>query len=125
MARVTHDEVNDLIATGDKDTTPFIETATNFITDELGSSGLSEARLRSIELWLSAHYTALSIEKGGLKSQTIDDVKEVYAVQDGVGLGGTRYGQTAMSLDTTGILRSLGGKGAARFTVVGDGSNSA
>lgn len=116
--RVTNDEVNDLIDAGDKDLTPFIETANSVVTDELGSSDLSVERLKKIELWLSAFYTALTIEKGGLRSKTVDDVKEVYATLSGKGFGSNRYGDVAMSLDTTGILRSMGSRGPARFTVM-------
>lgn len=114
--RVTHDEVNDIFETS-TDTTPFIRTANLLVSEQLVGKGLSDARLREIELWLSAHYAAVSLEKGGLRTKVIGDARETYALQTGAGLGMTRYGQQAVAMDTTGLLRTLD-KAKARFTVL-------
>jgi len=95
-------------------------TANNFVTDHLGTSTiLSTAALADIEMYLAAHFVALTEEKGGITSESMGDAATKMFGKFEAGLGGTRYGQQAMSLDVTGTLRSLGSPALkARFTVV-------
>ncbi len=119
--RVTDDEVHAIIQEidDDVDTTPFIETANLVINEKLVGKGLTDAMLVKIELWLSAHFTTLDNEKGGLRSSKMGESDESYVwTRGGSGFGTTRYGLTAISLDFTGILQTLSAQGAARFTVV-------
>lgn len=124
MARVTESEVA-AIYPGDcelTDFTTFIQTATLVVTEELGSSGLSKDRLTQIELYLAAHLTVISLEKGGLTRQKIGDSEDFYQLWTNLstGFNATRFGQQAVMLDTTGTLQAIGsGKLKAQFRVVG------
>jgi hypothetical protein len=122
MFRVTTDEVNDIMTDSvspSKDLTPHIETANLMVTEDLVGQGLSDARLKLIEKWLSAHFAAIDVEKGGLTRIRTGDASEGYTAPTrmGKGLEMTRYGQQVMMLDTTGILRSHG-EMKARFTIL-------
>jgi len=96
----------------------FIETATTLVTDALGTSALTDTTLEEIERWLTAHLIAYTLERQS-KSEEAGSAKIVYAgdlAQEG--LKGTTYGQMAVSLDTTGTLKSLyGGEKRIQFLV--------
>ena len=106
----------------DRDTQPFINTATLIVTEELSGKGLSSDRLDAITLYLSAHFVCVTEERGGLRRSKLGDADESYVVPSSneVGFASTRYGQQAMILDTTGTLAnvSAGAKLRARFTVI-------
>lgn len=121
MARVTDQEVKAIIDT-ERDTTPFIETAHLLVNEELADKGMSDERLTQIEKYLSAHYTAVTEERGFLaQTKTVDSVEEYGFNEDMmIGLTLTRYGQQAISLDTSGRLQQLSGgvaSGVAKFEV--------
>ncbi|KKK58041.1 hypothetical protein LCGC14_3048420 [marine sediment metagenome] len=118
MARVTVDQVNDIVDTK-RDCTPFIETANLMVTEDLVGKGLTDARLVKIELYLSAHLVVLTEERGGLTRTRTGDATDGYAAPTrmGTGLELTRYGQMVMQLDTTGTLKASN-KLKARFTVM-------
>ena len=122
MARVTTTEVDkifDVETIGDLDT--FIATANLLVTEELGSAGLSSDRLKQIELYLAAHFAAVTFEKGGLRRQKIGDAEEDYKVlgASAIGLVSTRYGQQAIALDSSGTLGALTASTVkARFRIV-------
>lgn len=122
MARVSALEVSEIFAVDTiNDLNTFITTAHLIVTEELISSGLSAARLKEIELYLSAHFASLRFEKDGLRKQKIGDVEEEYNAVKGTkgGLESTRYGQQALALDTSGDLASLAtSPRKARFRVV-------
>ena len=120
MARVTTDDVNDIVEVAtDADLTPFITVANLMVTEDLVGKGLSDERLVQIELWLAAHFTVIHFEKGGLNRIRTGEASEGYSAptRAGKGLEMTRYGQQVMMLDTTGILRSHG-RSKARLTVM-------
>lgn len=105
MARVTDCEVKEILNT-EVDTTPFITTANLIVTEELGTSTLSDARLKQIELYLAAHFATLRDPQ--VKSEKVGDASVTYAVDSkGKGLETTAYGQTALALDTTGTLMNI------------------
>lgn len=106
-ALVTDAEVKALIDT-DRDTTPFIDTADLIVSEQLSGKGLTDARLKQIELYLAAHFAAITEERGALKSTKMGDSSDTYDNQAGFGLKLTRYGQQAISLDTSGTLSALG-----------------
>ena len=106
MSLVTDAEVKAVVDTS-RDTTPFIATADLIITEDFANSGLTSARLTQIELYLAAHYVALTEERGNLTKHSKGDASEEYEMIIGSGLALTRYGQQALSLDNTGILNSL------------------
>lgn len=103
MPRVTVDEVKGLIKTS-FDVQPFISTAELIIDEALVGQGLSVARLKTIELWLSAHFVAVAEERGALTRSKKGASEEDYEIKVGTGLNMTRFGQQAMALDTTGVL---------------------
>src|SRR3990172_8340214 len=106
MPQVTEAEVKKLIETS-LDVTPFILTASLIVTEDLADSGLSIDRKKQIELYLAAHYTALTEGRGGLKVSKTGDSLESYQGKFGSGLNMTRFGQQAVSLDSSGILANM------------------
>ncbi len=103
MPRVTVDEVKGLIATS-FDVNPFIATAGLIVDESLVGLGLTDARLKLIELWLSAHFVAVAEERGALTRSKKGASDEEYEIVVGTGLNMTRFGQQAIALDTTGAL---------------------
>ncbi len=110
--RVTAAEVKEVIATSISDAivlSSMITTASNYIDVHLPDAGHSVATLKSIELYLSAHLVAVTEERGGLKYSKLGDASDAWDVSKfGDGFKSTRFGQTALALDTSGILASMG-----------------
>lgn len=118
MALVTDSEVKAIIDTT-RDTTPFITIADLIITEQLSDKGLSDDRLKTIELYLAAHYTAITEERGALKSIKIGEATDTFDSQAGQGLKLTRYGQQAISFDTSGTLIAMSSRTfPAQFRVI-------
>lgn len=106
-ARVTADEVREIVETSITDdalATNHITTANLIVDEHLATSGLSDDMLKRIELYLAAHYVALTEERGGLTRNKLGDGDESYANVYEAGYHSTRFGQTALSLDSTGLL---------------------
>ncbi len=114
MARVLAVEVKQIYDTDadEGDLKPFIDAASMLVTEELSSSALSADRLKMIELYLSAHFALISLERGGLIRQQIGNSEEWYQNpgQNKTGLTATRFGQTAVLLDTSGVLGAISEK---------------
>lgn len=106
MARVTDEQVKKVIETDLEDITLFMETAEMIVDEQLTGKGLSDDRLAKIELYLSAHFVTLRERQ--LKSEKFGDASETYQGETGMNLKASFYGQTALSLDTTGSLTNLG-----------------
>ncbi|PHR87490.1 MAG: hypothetical protein COA78_37085 [Blastopirellula sp.] len=103
-------EVRELITLMAEDNTilhNFINTANVYREANLASSGLSTVVLTEIEKYLACHFAAMAEEKGGIVRETIDDATDVYNNDYGPGLRSTRFGQTAIILDTSGTLAGL------------------
>lgn len=115
-ALVKPDDVRDIFTTKmtDSQIAAHINTA-HLVTDRI--TGLATATLTAIELWLSAHFAAITDPE--LKSESVGGEWSVSlnVKTPGDGLNATRYGQQAMELDTTGTLAESGGK-AAVFQVM-------
>ena len=120
MARVTDAELRAIIdVEAERDLSPFIIMAALLVDEDLAGSSLSTARLKQIELYLAAHYTALTVERGSLAVSKAGDALESYKGNFTEGLNLTRYGQTAINLDTSGKLAALATtKKPAQFRVV-------
>lgn len=103
--RATTDSVTAIYPTT-ADLNVFIEMANLLVDEELASSGLSERRLKLIESNLAAHF-ALLAAGGQIVFQAKGESRESYAGKYGEGLKSTRYGQAAISLDSTGSLSVL------------------
>jgi len=120
MARVTALEVKDILDTDLSDSVveAFISDASNLIDelfeDETGlfedETGVSDELLASIEKWVAAHFVAIRDQRP--KSEKVGDASITYHGTSGKGLEFTPYGQQALLLDTTGRLKSIGGKRA-------------
>ena len=102
-----------------RDTTPFIVTAALIVSEDLTGQGYSAARTDQITLYLAAHFVAITEERGNLTKHTKGDATEEYAMKLGSGLRLTRYGQQAMDLGTSGILKAASSETLqAQFRVV-------
>ena len=108
-ARVTSSEVKVVVSTSiDNVTTPFIDIATLIVDEDLADYGMSADRLTKIELYLAAHFVAMKEERGGLTRTRTGDSEDYFRAFMGDGLKATRYGQTAMLIDSSGRLSGLG-----------------
>lgn len=108
MARITQTELEVIISNpSSADLTPFITAANDLVTDRLGSEGMSSTRLKSIELFLAAHFATVLLRRTGVEE--IGEARIEYQPGKlGVFLRSTDYGQAAMSLDTSGKLGAVG-----------------
>lgn len=105
--RVTAAEVTAIIPTSIADATilaEMITTASQFVDDHLADQDLSTRILRSIEQYLAAHFVALTEEGGGLISSEFGDADDKWANVYESGLKSTRFGQAAISMDSSGTL---------------------
>lgn len=98
----------------------FIETANAYIDVHLvPAAGHSDKMLEKIELYLSAHFVALTEEQGGITRSKLGDADESFANVYEAGFKSTRFGLQALALDTSGILNSVSAtKLKAEFRVV-------
>ena len=78
-----------------EDVTPFVNPA------------YSSDRTWMITKYLAAHYIAVTTERGAVSQGVIGDARESQRITVHEGLGMTRFGQTAMALDTSGRLTLL------------------
>lgn len=99
--------------------TPFIATASELVDDVAASSSAPDAtRLELIERWLSAHFYAQRDPRAA--SEKAGSVAASYQSKVDLGLNNTHYGQMAITLDPTGMLKSASkGKRVARMSWVG------
>ena len=96
-----------------------IDTANVLVDTYLAASGLSESVLEKIELYLAAHFVALTEEGGGITRKKIGDADESYANIFEEGFRSTRFGQNALALDSSGTLASVTQtKLSARFRII-------
>ena len=97
----------------------FIDTATALVDRVVtcaAEKGIthSSTELELIERWLAAHFYLHADQP--FKSNKTGDASAVYQGEFGKSLKSTRYGQTALTLDHSGCLKSLSkGKTVARF----------
>lgn len=109
-SRISEEEVKALLApyAESSDVTLFMEQALVLVDEELVGKGLSDSRLRIIELNLAAHFAVLSVERGGFAYQKSGLSEESYAVnREVVQFSSTRFGQQALAMDSTGSLNRL------------------
>lgn len=104
--RITDAEVQDLVEVDDSiSLTPFIAAAEELVTECCTDSDYTVTRLAMIEAWLSAHLYLMRDQ--AVASERAGDVSVNYQYQIGLNLQQTKYGQTAMMLDTAGNLAAL------------------
>lgn len=127
MARVAQAEVRDIAGLPDTASAAIvaaIPVASTLVTENLVGQGLSVDTLRSIELFLAAHFATLAWEKGPLAAVQIGEATERYHDIYKAGFSSTRFGQQALLLDKTGILSDMSANASspmrrAEFTVIG------
>jgi hypothetical protein len=119
MARVTTEEVKEIISTDLEDIIidVYITGANQIVSSKLANSGLSTATLKEIERWLTAHMIANTKNRMTVKEKLGEASIEYIVGKYGSGLSSTPYGQTVLLLDTSGILGSSG-KRAASITAI-------
>lgn len=84
------------------------DAADALYTSQLGSFGtdvISTTLKAQICGYLGAHFAALTVERGGLAEEQVGETRQEYDRKYEMGLGLTRFGQMAISLDPTGTLR--------------------
>ena len=114
MARVTVDEVKNMLDNTQLSDTiigGYITSGNIFITENLGSSGLSDDVLKEIERWTVCHMIASTRDRRSA-SEAAGSAKITYYDVFGSGFKSTDYGQMALTLDNTGTLAALGKKAA-------------
>jgi len=125
MPRVSEDQVRGVTnEPSTVDASQAIDAATLFVDEELVGKGPSDARLVQIELYLAAHFLAITTREGPLAAETMGDASERYHNIYTAGLRSTRFGQQAVLLDTSGTLAAIASKSEnldkkdAEFTVI-------
>jgi len=118
--RVTGDEVKNILETiRTSDQIEHYITAANLIvTEDLVGQGMSDERLKLIELYLSAHFVAIDDQRFSSHKDGEASASFMGASSIGKGLELTFQGQQALVLDSSGILRSKGKKQVS-FDVMG------
>ena len=90
------------------DFTVFIQAANEIVNEYLVPVGsLTETRLGMIETWLAAHFSCALQRQAN--SESAGDVSVTYGAASGQneGIAATRFGQTAITLDSTDTLKRL------------------
>lgn len=111
--RVTGSEVLEVIATSlsSAEVAPMITAANMLVTAKCAGAGYTDAELKEIERWLSAHFVSVrDPSRSALASKTVGEASETYALtkSGGEGFAITPYGQQALLLDYRGCLASVG-----------------
>lgn len=101
------------------DLSPFIATASAVVARVSAcatrkAATLSADELSMMEAWLAAHFYKQSDQ--AVTSESTEGASASYQGQTGMGLEGTKYGQTALSLDFTGCLAAVA-KGGRRVGI--------
>lgn len=106
--RVTVSEIKEIYPTSLEDDViePYIDIANDLVTEKLtGMHG--DERLAIIEKFLTAHLIVTTRDRQATW-QELGDARVRYTDVFGEGLKSTTFGQTALLLDTSGILASSG-----------------
>ncbi len=103
---ITGEQVKRIIKTDIDDIDLFIDTAEDLANEELANKGLSERRFLKIIIYLSAHF--LTLKERQVAMEKLGDASNTYQGATGMYLDSSLYGQTALVLDTSGTLKTLG-----------------
>lgn len=117
--RVIPQEVKQIIDTSltDPRIETFISSANAVVTDLLSGAGYTEEKLKTVELWLTAHFIASTVERQ-IKAEQTGQARVDYEGRTWKGLDGTTYGQQVMLLDTSGMLVQRIGKRIASMYAI-------
>ena len=89
----------------EEETTSFITTAHDFLVGVLDGYGIPDTLMSQIALYLSAHFAVLSYPS--VSREQLGPMSQSFFGKLGLGLENTKYGQSALSLDPTGVLKDL------------------
>lgn len=108
MAIVRADVVKVIDLPADDDAALWIAMAASVASEYL-TAALPAGRLDHIQIWLAAHFAAMKYERGSMTREKEGDAEQGYQVkhEDLQGLAETRFGRTAIALDSTGSLAGL------------------
>ena len=108
--RVTATDVRAIIPTSllDAAIDAYIKIANPMVTNTV-TCGLSEAVLKEIERWLTAHLISITQERMTTEEK-LGEASVKYSGVFGEGLKSTTYGQMVLQLDTCGQFGNLGKK---------------
>lgn len=105
----------------------FLDDANIFVSEDLAAKGFTSTRLKAIEKYIAAHLAIQYIERGGLVSSQTGLARDTYTSLSPLGnanIGGfqlTRYGQQAITLDTSKTLLGMSTSTLkAKFRVLSD-----
>jgi hypothetical protein len=107
--RTTVEEVTNILEDtelSDLEIEGYISSANIFVTDTLGTKGLSATTLANIEMWITAHMIVVTRERV-IKKAEAGGASVEYVGKWGEGLLGSTYGQMAVNLDTSGTLMNI------------------
>ena len=93
----------------DDDLVAYVTSASVFVDNLFSAAGLDDSLLTELEKWICAHFVA-STRTQQLQEAKAGPVEFRAQGKTGMGFESTHYGQTAISLDPTGLLKdaSLG-----------------
>ncbi len=105
--RTTKVDVRGVIATGleDSEIQILIDLANRQVTSTLSSAGFTDAILKDIETWLTAHFISITKERQ-TEEERVDDIWVLHQGSFGEGLRGTTFGQMVLMLDTSGSFET-------------------
>jgi len=93
------------------DLSPFIEAAGSFVDDVIvagaadGRAAITAAKAELLERWIAAHCYLLMDQ--AYQQKGTEAASATFQGQTGMYLEGTKYGQFALRLDTTGVVEAL------------------
>jgi hypothetical protein len=116
MARTSSAAVQAILAgeyDGSTSLDGYIETASAVVDDVVVCAARkalthTAARLELIERWLAAHYYQQA--DPGYQAKATASASATFVGETGMYLEGTRFGQTAARLDSSGCLAAIGGQ---------------
>ena len=107
--------------TPEDETELFIGTAHTLMCSLLDGYGIPASLTQKIELYLAAHFANLSYPTKSREG--MGPMSRSFALKVETGLEATRYGQTAIALDSTGELKKFSdGKGTKQIVMRSIGS---
>ena len=102
--------------TPEAETTAFIADAHTLMCALLDGWGVPSSILTLIEKQLAAHFAALTYPS--TVREGLGPLSTSYSLKAGMGLEASRYGQTALALDPTGVLKDFSDGNRKRPVIV-------
>lgn len=107
--------------TPETETISFINSAHVLVCNTLDGYGISTTLITEIERYLAAHFAVLAYPS--VQREQIGPMNNSFFGKLGTGLENTRYGQSAIAMDPTGILKEFSdGKRRIRMRMTSLGS---